>query len=409
VSEAAPLDPETERDFHEVSLLPEGRGLLVSVHPQGGIASRIDVLSGGERRTVLDAEDVWVENPVYSPPGYVLFSKGSARAPALWAVPFSLDRLQATGDPFLVAPAGASPSVSEDGTLSYIRGRRVVLRQPLRLGRDGRIERELARPVPGGRYPAISPDGRRLVASIIDAVTYDLVLFDIATRTASRLTSGPGGDFAPAWSPDGRRIAYSVSDQDLIAVVVVDPPGEPQTLVEGSAPRWLPEGDSLLFQRLEDGASWDIWRYGLEDDSETLLLDSPANERLPAPSPDGRWLAYTSDETGREELFVRGLPEGDKVQVSGRGATEPFWASPDELLFRSGTGLHTARRRPGEPLAFEQPELLLSLTDAGLSSGEGLYAAGPDGTLVVFRDVIREDAAVLTLVTNWSLEFEDDR
>jgi len=240
-------------------------------------------------------------------------------------------------------------------------------------------------------------------------VTYDLVLFDIATRTASRLTSAPGSDFAPAWSPDGRRIAYSVADQDLIAVVVVDPPGEPQTLAEGSAPRWLPEGNSLLFQRLADGASWDIWRYGLEDDSETLLLDSPANERWPAPSPDGRWLAYTSDETGREELFVRGLPEGDKVQVSGRGATEPRWASPDELLFRSGTGLHTARRRPGEPLAFEQPELLLSLTDAGLSSGEGLYAPGPDGTLVVFRDVIREDAAVLTLVTNWFLEFEDDR
>jgi hypothetical protein len=409
VSEAAALDPETERDFHEVSLLPGGRGVLISVHPRGGIANRIDVLAGGERRTVLEVEEGWVEQPVYSPPGYVLFSKGSASAPALWAVPFSLDRLEATGDPFLVAPVGANPSVSEDGTLSYLRGRRVVLRQPLRLDRSGRIERELARPMPGGRYPAVSPDGTRLVASMVDAETYDLMLFDIATRTASRLTSGPGVDFTPAWSPDGRRVAYSIADRDQIAVVSVDPPGEPRVLVEGSFPSWLPDGRSLLFQRLGDSASWDIWRYRIEADSEEPLLTGSANEGRPAASPDGRWLAYTSDETGRDELFVRGLPDGEKVQVSSRGAAEPCWASSDELLFRSGTELYATRRQRGQSQAFERPRPLFSLADAGLSSGEGAYTIGPDGALVVFRDVIREDAAVLTLVTDWSAEFREDR
>jgi serine/threonine-protein kinase len=409
VREAVPLDPETERDFHEISALPEGRGFLISVHPQGGISSRIDVLSNGERRTVLDLEGGWVENPAYSPPGYILFSKGSASAPELWAVPFSLDRLQATGEPFLVAPTGATPSVSEDGMLSYVRGRRLVFRQPLRLDREGRIEMELARPIPGARAPAVSPDGTRLVASVVDAETYDLRLFDIATRTASRLTSGLGVDFLPAWSPDGGRIAYSISDRDLVAVVSVDPPHEPRTLTRGWGPRWLPDGKSLVFQRLGDGATWDIWRYWLEAEAEEPVLEGPSHERSPVPSPDGHWLAYTSDETGQEELFVSGFPGGERVQVSHRGATEPQWISPDELLFRSGSQLYFTRRLGSDRLAFEEPRLLLSLAEAGLSSGDSVWNTTPDGGLVVLRDVVPEDAAVLTLVTNWSLEFQQER
>ena len=409
VREAATLDPNTERDFHEVSLLPGGKGLLTSVHPQGGIPNRIDAISGGERKVVLEVDEGWVEQPVYSPPGYVLYSKGSASEPSLWAVPFSLKRLAATGDPFLVAASGSAPSVSADGTLSYVRGRRVVLRQPLQLDRTGRIQRELARPMPGARFPALSPDGTRLVVSMIDAETYDLMLLDIATRTASRLTSGAGVDFMAEWSPDGGRIAYSISDRDLVAVVALDAPGEPTHLAGGCCPKWLPDGRSLVFQRLGKDSSWDLWQYRFAEDTAAPLLETPANERWPIVSPDGRWLAYTSDEMGREELFVRGLPEGAKDQVSTRGATEPRWTFSGELLFRSGDALFVTRHIPGERPTFAAPRLLLSLADAGLTGGQGAYSSAPDGGLVVFRDVTPEDAAVLTLVTDWSAEFEDER
>ncbi|MGK2859865.1 MAG: protein kinase domain-containing protein [Thermoanaerobaculia bacterium] len=404
---AVPLDEKTERDFHEVSPLPDGRGVLVVVHEKGGFPNRIDVQSGANRTKVVAFDGAWLENPVYSPTGHVLFGKAEP-AKEIWAIPFSLDSLKATGDPFLVA-SGMSPSIANDGTLAWIRGERRTKRQLLRVDRHGLIERDLAPPAMECRYLDLSADGRRVVATVLDD-GYDLMVFDIETRTTTRLTSGASVDWYGDWSRDGKSVLYEIGDRDSVAIVTTNPPGEPRVMTEGYAPRWWPDEASIVFERLGEDGSYDLWRRWLDGGREEKVLATPRDERYPVPSPDGTLVAYMSDETGRDEMFVREVGgSGLKFQVSSRGvAGAPRWSpASDELYYRSEGALVAVRRAPGTTPSFSAPEALFSFLDAGLTQRDVGFDVTPDGKgFVVTRDVPdEENRAVITLVTNWFEEF----
>jgi hypothetical protein len=411
-AESVKLDPAKDRDFHEVSALPGGRGLLVSAHTIGGTVDRIDVIHDGGRKTLVKIESGRIGSPVYSSSGHIVYSSGT-NDPDIWAVAFSLETLEISGEPFLVASQGAAPSIASDGTLSYIRGNRTALRQMLQVDRAGRIERELGRPVTQCEYLDVSPDGRRIVASVIEGVDFDLMVFDLETRTSTMITKGPGTDFAPAWSPDGSRIALEIADRDQIALTSPDTLAEPAVITSGYAPRWWPDGKSIAMVRLGKDGTWDLWRHVLETKLDEPLLATPANEGDPDPSPDGRLVAYSSDETGRAEIFVFDPSSpGSKLQVTFNGGTLPRWsADGTSIYFRQGAALMRVARLPGDRVAFGNAERLFSFEEAGLSARSSRWATFPGGDgFVVLRDVSRGDKqAILALVTNWASELETKR
>jgi len=115
------VDEVTEEDFHHAAALPDGRGILFTIHKKGGGADSIELWTPKERKTLLELPGERFDNPVYSNTGHVIYAR-STTTPGLWALPFSLPTLSVTGEPFLIASDGARPTVSEDGTLVYIRG-----------------------------------------------------------------------------------------------------------------------------------------------------------------------------------------------------------------------------------------------------------------------------------------------
>ena len=195
--------------------------------------------------------------------------------------------------------------------------------------------------------PRFSPDGRRVALDIADPAGpgRDVWVLDVAQRTWSRLTTN-GISERPVWTPDGRRLVYS-SNADLWWIAA-DGSGRPDSLLVGIGDRFAssvtPDGRAVVFQEV---ASRDEGINLLTLDSAPsarTLVPAAFGESAPELSPDGRWLAYQSDETGEMEVYVRPfLGNGARVPVSLNGGTEPAWAhSGRELFYRSGDSLFVA-------------------------------------------------------------------
>ena len=210
--------------------------------------------------------------------------------------------------------------------------------------RDGR-EEPIAMPARPYYAARLSPDGTRVAVEVRDDNT-DVWVHDLERGTQTRLTFDPGLDRFPFWTPDGERIAFS-SDREggildifwKLAVVT----GQPELVVADPNRRldawsWTPDGQSLLIN--EGGPDIGIVTLG-GDQARQPVLDEDFNEGTPEMSPDGRWMAYRSNESGRTEIFVRPFPDvaGGKWQVSNEGGNYPAW-SPDgqELFYRAGDG-----------------------------------------------------------------------
>jgi eukaryotic-like serine/threonine-protein kinase len=406
--ETVPLAKPGERDFHELSPLPGAEGLLVLVHEEGKPAGRFDAVRNGRREMVLRMDGASLASPVYSPTGHIVFQQERA-GPEVWAVPFSLRELRTTGEPFLIG-SGSAPSVDENGTLAYIRGSTVTKRQLLRVDRTGRTEAEIGRPSNECYFPAIAPDGTRVAAGVMEGSGVDIAVFDAETRTVTRLTSAPGVEWQPHWSPDGQRIAFGTGVRDQVALLDLRT-GQQTSIGEGSTPRWSPDGTAILVTLIGNDGSLDIGRYDLTTGNLEVMIAARANEHDPVPSPDGRLLAYLSDESGRDEVFVRELGgERRTIQVSSNGsAGAPRWSPQgDELFYRTGEALFAVARTPDGRFSFADPQPLFTFAETGIDRLQGSFDVTPDGKgFIVTRDVTDEATrAILTIVTNWFSEFE---
>jgi predicted Ser/Thr protein kinase len=257
--------PETEDDFHDASALPGGRGVLFVVHRKGsagGGFDTIEVFAGKTRKTVIRMQGQIVWSPVYSPSGHVLFRRGPTN-PGVWAVPFSLDTLETTGEPFLVAAGGGDPSVSGDGTLVYVQGATGESSQLVRASRDGK-EREPIGPVAEtSPVMVLSPDGSRVAIGVEEHGKQDLWIHDFSRGTRTRLTFD-GNALMPAWSPDGARIAFvlgtNTSDFKLM-LVAADGTGQPEELVPGWFPQFTPDGATLVYTAVTDAGLAGLWPH----------------------------------------------------------------------------------------------------------------------------------------------------
>ena len=340
---------ETSHRFPDI--LPDGRSVLFTV--QYGARYRIGALRLGDKgphRTVLDE----AMSARWSPTGHLIYASDAG---ALLAVPFNARSLAVTGSPISllegllvkVGSGAAEFTISPAGTLVYLSGS-LAKRALVLVDRDGR-ERVLTEAI-ALTSPRFSPDGRRIALSSIEQRNSDVRVLDIARGTLSRL-SFEGINQYPEWTPDGRRISFVSSrpgaqGQDIFWAPA-DGSGEPTILAGGPGGQWevawAPDGRSLALRENTGPSGRDLATM-LMDSARTKrpYLTAQFDERSPTMSPDGHWLAYASNESGRDEIYVRAFPQpSGRWQVSAKGGTEPRWArTGGEIYYRNGDTLVSA-------------------------------------------------------------------
>ncbi len=300
-------------------------------------------LATGERR-VLVAE---AADARYVRTGHLLY----ARLGTLMAVPFDLERLEVTGGSLPVIEgvmqavyAGHSAidtgaaqfSVSGAGSLVYVEGGTYpLLRKSLVwVDREGRAQ-PLGGTERGYWHPRLSPDGRRVAVFISEPEQRDIFVYDISRGTLTRVTQ-EGANAYPAWSPDGKRVAFQSTTGGPANIFWVQPDGSALERLTTSENRqypasWSPDGKALAF--LEGRDIW-VLPFDNGEHEPRPVVQTRFEEEYPTFSPDGRWLAYTSDESGRREVYVQPYPgPGPRTQISVEGGMSPAWARNGRELF----------------------------------------------------------------------------
>jgi eukaryotic-like serine/threonine-protein kinase len=397
-------DARGHTDFHVPAPIPGRAELLALLHRDGGTDAIVVVnASDGSSRIVLDTPGMNMTRVVFSPTGHLVFAR--AEDQTLWAVPFSLDQMETTDTPFTLGP-GRSPSIGPDGTLFYVSDDlESADRQLAWVSRTGQITRTVVRQRGWGSGVVPSPDGRKAVAALEDGLWH----FDLATGTRSRLTANRG-DRTPVWLPDGR-VAFARVIGDSESIYLVRSTGGPEVLVtdNGRAPTVDASGKYLVFNSRRSAGRFASW-VDPDKPSDVHDLAGLSNARFPSVSPDGTLLAYISNETGQDEVWVTRFPSGEgRWQLSSNQGGFANWsASGDELFFR-GTGndmapwMMSVRVSGGAEPSFSRPaELFAWGRNWGLQYGVAadaqsfLALVGPNASI----------ASSVRMVRNWLAEYQ---
>ena len=350
--------------------------------------------------------------------GYLLFVQNSD----VYAQAFNPSILELEGKPNLflrdvgsVETLSLAPlSVSGTGLLVY-----QTIAQPTHqlawLDREGKQIGTLGEPGEWG-VPRVSPDGRRVICGKLaaDRKRGELWLFD--KDTVSRLVAIPGADArSPLWSPDGTRIAFTANPGGLYNVYLKalngPDPGEPLFRSEYSKylTDWSRDGRYLLFNSLATaGTSSDVWAYSFAEGRGGAVVETVHSEGYPALSPDGHWLAYQSDESGHDEVYVQvfdGISAGTKrrFQVSAGGGRLPRWrADGQELFFLSGPGSVMSVSVSAMAGGFSSGPPRKLFETRAIPKKSNLYDVSPDGQQLLFNLPYEwAGPSPITVMTNW--------
>jgi Tol biopolymer transport system component len=366
---------------------------------------------------------------LYAPPGWLLFLRNDA----LMAQAFDPGKLSVSGEPVpIITGAKNNPgsrrfSVSENGILVW-QGQWQRDYQLVWFDREGKQTGVIDAPtkVSVGKSPMLSPDGKRLVVRrVLDSVGSvgsgggggggagsNLWVVDLDKGgTGLRITSTFSQ--TPVWSPDGSRIVHNSGNN--IVVSAANGSGDAETLLPRTAfpAAWSPDGRFVIFLERGVKTRMDIWALPMfGDKKEYPLTNSPFDEQNPQLSPDGRWLAYTSDETGHYEIYVRsfsadGKLGADKKIVSKSGGKLPIWRHDgSELFFIAADGqmMASSVKTGGTEFQFETPKPLFKTRMLSL---EGAifreYDVSPDGQRFLIGTLVGESTAPPpTVIMNWT-------
>ena len=409
------INEETDSDFHEASPLPDGRGVLFLRHRKGGTIDQIELVADGKRKLVFSMEGEGLQFPVYSPTGHILFQRITGN-PGIWALPFSLQRLEATGQPFLVAQ-GAIPSVSSDGTLLFVRAESTA-KQLGWVNRKGEVSRLLGGSMQSPEGPAVSPDGRKIALSIFESGIWEIFVLD--GERSTRVTFAERKvKLTPSWSPDSRYVFFSQLNPDQIWKVPADGSGKARLLVGGYRPYVSPDGRFLVFQLRGQGKNLSDIVYtalanpdaAIEPDSVRTIVEGPGDDLQGVLSPDGRYMAYQSDESGGYQIYIRRFPDGEgKWQASVAGGAFPRWSRDGRELFFSDLStndLMVVPVQPGANITLGSPQRLFSANTIGAELSQGFDVA-PDGKefVVVLNGTSSGTEKGISIVQNWFAEFK---
>jgi len=396
-------------------LLPDGEHVLFTAFSSPIERARIEVLSlKTGKRTVLLEGGVSAR---YVTAGYLLYAKNEA----LYAVPFDPGKLKVTGQPVPVIQdvalatddGRAGFAVSDNGTLAYIAASTFVPDLDLVwVNRRGEAGASITAPARFGE-PAISPDGHRIAISIAKpGEPKDAWVLDLVRGTRTALTNGGANDFGPLFTLDGNRVIYQserpVFDLYVRAADASSPAAPllvtPYDKYPGSI---TPDGKSLLFRHsLLPHA--EIWALPLDGSGKaTSLLHSDAGDlTVPRMAPNGRWLAYSSNESGRTEVYLSPYPAvtSARRQVSADGGGDPRWTKAGrELVYRSGRRMMAVTVDPASGQLGTPTELFHGDYEGGSSLSN--YDVTPDGErFLMLRRAVGADPRQVIIVTNWFKE-----
>jgi len=417
-----------ERSHRFANLLPGGEALIYTVAFDGidnYDDARIDLwdLRTHERKTLITGGT----SATYSPSGHIVYARGGK----LLAVPFDLSRRQVTGDPFEVlngvlmsSNTGAAQfSLSRRGDLAYVPGTAEGAHRTLVwVDRSGKAE-PLPLPPAAYLYPRLSPDGRYLAVEI-EGPNHDFYVYDFPRSVLTKMTTD-GESHDPVWMPDGKRLAFRswlaggmtmwMMPADRSARPVrLDPAGTRQSPVSFS-----PDGRFLTFDQKDPQTRDDAWVLPLEGDSQAQpVARSRFGEGSAKFSPDGRWIAYASDESGKSEVYVQPFPgPGPKVQVSSAGGFDPVWRrSGGELYYRNAKTMMVVAitTAPEVRVSAARPLWEASYSDGSGSScgmpgvSSSNYDVTPDGQrFLMVRDEDRSPPSTrIVVVLNWAEELK---
>ncbi|MDA2925329.1 protein kinase, partial [Acidobacteria bacterium AH-259-L09] len=380
----APDFKKGERSYRWPQVLPGSKAVLFTIGSTTSASyddANIAVLS-------LETGEHWIvvkggSYARYAPTGHLVY----ARAGELLAVPFDLERLKITGPPVSILQgvmmnprSGAAQfAFSADGSLLYAPGESKMDEHTLLwIDRQGKVQ-----PLPfsgvNDRGFRLSPDGRRLAVAIAGP-NVDVWVYDLVRGTSDRLTFDTAIDTSPVWTPDGKQVTFASNRAGTMDLywTSADGSGSPVRLYGSEHPRhprsWTPDGKALAISEVHPSSGGDIWVLSLEGEGEReakLFLSTPFDEREPRFSPDGRWIAYSSNESGQFEVYV--LPyagPGERTQISVGGGEQPVWNPKGaELFYRSGekimvVGIETKPELTASKarLLFETPGLQYDIT-----------------------------------------------
>ncbi len=388
-------------------ILPGGESILFTIGTAGLFDSAriaaLDLKSGGIRVLVNGGSSAR-----YVPSGHLVY----VRARTMFAVPFDGKRMAVTGSEtpviegvFYNPPGGfADYTFSDSGLLVYGAETRTVAEGTLEwLDRKGVAQ---ASPAPPQEYWGVrlSPDGQRVAMAIWGPERTDIWIYDVARGALTRLTSAGGVNENPVWTPDGRHVAFGTRAVG-IQWAPGDGSGRPELLLPSQAflhpDSWTPDGEMLLY---DSGASGHIWtlptpRSGGESKPRPFL-ETAFTEIDAQVSPDGRWVAYTSDESGKNRVYARPFPgPGGKTSVSIEGGQEPRW---------SGNGRELFYRDPekNQLMAVDiqtTPAFRAGTPHALFALGNVPWDVAPDGKrfLVVKEPEAAASEAKMQAVVNW--------
>ncbi len=401
-------DPDRVQDFHNASALPDGSGVLSVLHRVGGEPDSIVLVRNDTFELVIEHPNEKILEPVYAK-GHILYGRVQTTG-TIWAAPFSLETHQITGPSFLVAESAEIPSASTDGTLVYASSTYGSVGQLVWVDQKGVITEVVGLPQQGIDQPVLSPDDARVAAFANEAGTPQIWVYELASGTGRPLTVEKGASWISGWLTN-TRLAYSARRKTYARLVVGSDP--PEVLIDWDSTTISPDHRYMAVERRVD-KSFDIFYHDLQEGGAGRpLLTTRATEQEPTFRPGGNWLAYVSDETGRDEVYLTKFPSGDgKWQVSFSGGTTPRWNQRGNELFYDSDRTDNAdvmcvgvTTEPG--LKLTKPRKLFSGSDVEISLRRGWSVSSDGNRILGVRDLTPKlESGRITVVENWYREFE---
>ena len=411
------LDTSKGEEAHRwPQVLPDGKHFIFMPWRLGDTTRTIQLasLDGGAPKILFDSES----GAIVAGNHYLYIRDLRSR---LWAQAFNPATFEPQGRPVPVVtddnvdyfwPSGAPLMSASSSTLVYTTGK-YARSSLIWMSRSGRAIGPLGQP--DVYYdPVLSPDGGRVAVERLDAESggSDLWTVDLQRGAFSRVTSAPGFESVATWLPDGRRISYG-GDQTVGAVpklfvTEATGAGTPEPIVSGRAfpLDWSRDGRYLLYMTDGGATKADIWVYDAAAKSSKPLIASPFTEHGAVFSPDGKWIAYTSDEGHDEQVYVRSFPDlSTKIQVSSAGGDEPRWRNDGKELFylaADNTIMAVDVRSAGGSMAIGRAEPLFVIAAEKDRVLRNVYMPSLDGQrFLVLTPIVPASASPLVGVFNW--------
>ena len=404
--------------------LPDGRHFIYFGRPEkrGIYVASLD----SQQATLLLGGEQYV-GVAYAPPGFLLTLAGSSREAqdrALVARPFDASRLEITGEPVVLGEhvayrtlmARAAFSVSQTGRVVYETDRTPATELQWFDRRGARLA-TLGGPL-GYLRPALSPNEKTVAVERLDtqAESSDIWLLDTARGIPSRLTTDPASEWMPVWSPDGNQVVFTSPRGAPPSLYLQDSrrAGAGDMLLQSNRVLhpgdWSKDGRFLVYAALDSKTQWDLWTLPMNAAAGSRQQPEPFlrtdfNESNGQFSPDGHWMAYVSDESGRQDIYVESFPvSGNRRKISANGGSQPRWRRDGQELFYvgpDGTLMAVSVTSSGTfEAAAPRPLFKTRITDTGTNGMN--YAVTSDGQRFLVHTITDDTpTSSMTLLLNW--------